>query len=102
MSDFWNEVKIHIFDKSFNQLDLTKLDYYYKAIYGKGLNKKCSQCYKDAHTMVIRYYRAKATFESDELTALDIPYLKKLIVKYNSENKSDYVAWIKNKIKELK
>jgi hypothetical protein len=94
------EIHEQIVTKSVYEIQVSTLDYYYKLIYSKGINNKCSQCLIDAHVQIKRFYRAKVgLMQKDKLTSNDCQYLRLAMLRM--KDKPEHIEWIKNKIKEL-
>jgi hypothetical protein len=97
--DLLNEIHEHIVSKTYFEVSTVKIEYYYKKVYGKELNKKCSQCIIDAHTMLKRYFHANKKI--DTFTSEDKFYLKLALFRFKEQGKESHIEWIKNKLKEL-
>lgn len=98
-----SEIYENIVEKSYYQVQITHLEFYYKKVYGKELNKSCSSCLIDAHIMLKKYYKeniGKFDAENEYAKKQKAYELKKALFEFQKQDKFELCQWIKNRIND--
>jgi hypothetical protein len=96
-----DELHTEVVSKTFYEIQLTKLDYYYNLVYSKPINKNCSQCYIEAHLMLKRFYRAnieKHDYHNSEAEKERLRKLKLAELEFGREGNYELCKWIQKRI----
>jgi hypothetical protein len=98
---FLSELHEHIVSKGLYEVEIPKLEYYYKKIYSKELNKSCSSCVIEAQSMIQGYYRAhikKIDPYNSEVLKQNTYKLKLALIEFGNSDRFELCQWIKNRI----
>ncbi len=98
---FLEKVYQDVVSKSYYDVPITHLAFYYKEIYSKELNVKCSSCLIDAHLSIKKYYReniGKFDVENAEYEKHKKYKLKLALIEFQKSEHFEICEWIKNRI----
>ena len=98
---FLSELHEHIVSKGLYEVEMPKLEYYFKKIYSKELNKSCSSCVIEAQSMIKGYYRAhikKIDPYHAEVKKETLYKLKCALIDFGNRDRFELCNWIKNRI----